>query len=117
MAALAARGRAHATQEPGCKKVLRIQVRELSEECTLVIEGEIEGVSAIELEWCWRNLACRQNKTVRADLGGVLSVDREGRRVLAEMHHGGVRFTEARLAMQDTLDQITSSESSTDNKT
>ena len=117
VAALAARGRAHAMQKPGCKKVLRIQVRELGEECTLIVEGEIEGVSAIELEWCWRNLACRQNKTVIVDLGGVLRVGREGRRVLTAMHHGGVRFTEARLAMQDTLDQITASESSTDNKT
>jgi len=40
------------------------------------------------------------------DLSDVTCVDHAGRRLLQSMHRGGVKFTGARLAIQDILEQI-----------
>lgn len=88
--------------------MMRVQVRESREDCTLLIEGAIEGAAAIELEWCWRNLGCGGIKTLVIDFSGVLRVDQQARALLRVMHRNGVRFTGARLAMADILDEIIS---------
>ena len=91
------------------KQMMRVQVRESREECTLQVEGAIEGAAAIELEWCWRNLKCGATKTLVIDFSGVIRVDQQARALLRVMHRNGVRFTCARLAMEDILDEIISS--------
>jgi ABC-type transporter Mla MlaB component len=88
--------------------MMRVQVRESREDCTLLIEGAIEGAAAIELEWCWRNLKCGGIKTLVIDFSGVLRVDQQARALLRVMHRNGVRFTGARLAVADILDEIIS---------
>lgn len=51
----------------------------------------------------WRHV-----KTLVIDFSGVLRVDQQARALLRVMHSNGVRFTGARLAMADILDEIIS---------
>ena len=86
--------------------MMRIQVHQSAKDCTLKVEGEIEGLAADELEKCWRTMAhCHSAVTV--DFTCVTFVGRGARKLLKSMHQSGVKFAGARLAIQDVLDEIT----------
>jgi anti-anti-sigma regulatory factor len=67
--------------------MLRITVREHPKSTTLKLEGWVTGIQAQEFERAWRDLAPALGaKKFRIDLCGVMHMDENGRRVLAEIH-------------------------------
>jgi anti-anti-sigma regulatory factor len=94
-------------QQLACNQdMMRIQVHQSAKDCTLKIEGEIEGLAATELEKCWRTMAHSHSELV-VDFTYVTFVGRSARALLKSMHQSGVKFAGARLAIRDVLDEIT----------
>jgi outer membrane protein TolC len=73
--------------------MLRITLHDAPKALTFQVEGRLVGEWAKELERSWKNVPNNSaNKTIIIDLTGVLFIDREGKRVLAELCHAGAKF-------------------------
>ena len=90
--------------------MMKVQVSEVENGATLLVEGRLAQPFACELERCWQAVrTAHPDRSISVDLKGVTCIDRAGRHLLESMHEGGVRFTGAGLAIQDILDQIAGS--------
>ena len=88
--------------------MIKIQMRELSDQLILQVEGRLAGAFVPELESCRRAARASQpNRKISVDLKSVTCIDRSGRYLLQLMHGNGVGFIGACLATQDMLEQIT----------
>jgi hypothetical protein len=86
--------------------MIRIEVKDQRDSVTLVVEGRLVGVFVPELEQCWRERTTGRVGPVIIDLKSVLSIDRDGRRLLRVMYESGVTFRGAGISMQDELAAI-----------
>jgi hypothetical protein len=86
--------------------MIRIEVKEQRDSITLMVEGRLVGMFVPELEQCWRERTTGHVVPVIVDLRSVLSIDRDGRRLLRTMYESGVTFRGAGISMQDELAEI-----------
>jgi anti-anti-sigma regulatory factor len=79
--------------EEGLTK-LKITVHEEPDAMTLTIEGKVVGPWSNELDQAWRSVAAsRGSKRLIVDLCGVTHMDRDARRILADIHRDtGAQF-------------------------
>ena len=67
--------------------MLRITINEEPKKVTLKLEGRVVGPWVAELDRTWHSLrAPLENKALCIDLCGVSYIDREGRKVLADIY-------------------------------
>jgi anti-anti-sigma regulatory factor len=86
--------------------MIRIEVKDQKDSVTLVVEGRLAGVFVPELAQCWREQTTDRVRPVIVDLRSLLSIDRDGRRLLRAMYESGVTFRGAGISMQDELEAI-----------
>ena len=87
--------------------MLKITVREESDEIRMKLEGDLAGTWVGDLEECWR--ATRTSSGGRPaclDLTGVNRVDDAGRYLLALIHGAGARMVSAGVEMNALLESI-----------
>ena len=86
--------------------MIRIEVKDQKDSVTIIVEGRLVGVFVPELAQCWREQTTGRVRPVIVDLKSLLSIDRDGRRLLRAMYESGVTFRGAGISMQDELAAI-----------
>jgi len=87
--------------------MMKIEVKILDGRLVLQVDGRLAGPFVPELENCWHAAEAAQPKrSIALDLKNVTCVDRSGRRLLQSMHHSGVGFLRAGLAIDDILEEV-----------
>jgi hypothetical protein len=88
--------------------MIRIETHQTESHLTLKIAGKLCGASVRALEDCWRAAHLSSpdlEETV--DLSDASSIDKDGWRLLRQMHRDGVRLSAKGLAGQTVLDELT----------
>lgn len=89
--------------------MLRITLHEGPEALTFQVEGRLVGDWAKELEQSWISAAPgRGNRAPIVDLTGILFIDEEGKRVLANLFREGAFFRTAGPMTESIISEITS---------
>jgi hypothetical protein len=74
--------------------MLRITIHDRAPMTSFVLEGKLVGPWVKELKQCWQDaVAVDPSTPVLVDLASVTFVDHEGRALLKQMRHQGVRLS------------------------
>jgi hypothetical protein len=90
--------------------MIRIEIQDQTVRVILLVEGRLVGMFVPELEQCWRQQTMGRVRPIVVDLTSVLSIDKDGRRLLRAMYQSGVTFRGAGISMRDELAVITQPE-------
>lgn len=87
--------------------MLRITVYYTPSSLTFLLEGNLVGPWADEVEKCWRDtLASQRRSVLYVDLTGVTSIDTRGKTCLSNLHQQGAEFITADILMKAVVDEI-----------
>jgi len=85
-------------------KLLRITVEDFPQCATLKLEGQLKGPWVDETEKTWRN---SKRRVAVLDLRDVTSIDARGKKLLADMHQGGVELVADAPMMKYVVEEAT----------
>jgi ABC-type transporter Mla MlaB component len=87
--------------------MLRISVRDTSNQVILKLEGSLVGTWVMELEEAWRVARSRfASRLLCVDLTAVDQVDRAGKYLLVLLRDRGVRLVASGLVMTETVAEM-----------
>ena len=90
--------------------MFRITIHNEDSTTCFVIEGKLVGPWVEELKQCWQAITSSEpGSALLLDLSAMTLIDPEGKALLAEMHHQGVRLSAIGLMTQAIIEEIVSS--------
>jgi len=85
--------------------VIRITAQQESSTTRLFLEGKLTGRSVEELDKCWQTCPAGE-VAVLVDLTNVSFVDDHGKKLLARMHHKGIKLFSTSLMTKCLIEEI-----------